>query len=244
MSIRLNAYIAGCGICSRREADRLIGLGEVTVNGVLAHPGDKVDENGKDLVAVRGREVRPLSKKKTVAYYKPAGVTCTASDPHAKVTLSDAFHYPVRLSYAGRLDRDSEGLLLMTNDGALIEAMMRGSNGHEKEYIVRTEHRMSDVDLARMCAGIFLKELGVKTRPAKVERLGDKTFSIVLTEGLNREIRRMVKTCGGNEVRRLKRVRVLNIALGDMKPGQIRELSEDELGELYREAGLSGRSRR
>jgi 23S rRNA pseudouridine2604 synthase len=163
------------------------------------------------------------------------GVTCTARDPHADRTLDEAFSYPVRLTYAGRLDRDSEGLLLMTNDGDLIDAMMRGSNGHEKEYIVRTKSRILDADLERFRKGIFLRDLEVKTRPCRVERLGDYTFRITLTQGLNRQIRRMCKAVG-NEVKKLKRVRVLNVELGAMKPGEQRRIRGEELEELYRTA--------
>lgn len=235
--VRLNAFIARSGLCSRRDADRLIEAGRVTVNGRAAHPGEKVDAGGRDRVAVDDRVIRPADSRIVAAYYKPAGVTCTERDPHAEVTLSDVFHFPERLTYAGRLDRDSEGLLLMTNDGKLIEAMMRGSSGHEKEYIVRTAGRISDADLNRMRKGMYLRDLGTATLPCRVERLGEHTFSIVLTQGLNRQIRRMVKACG-NEVKRLKRIRVLTVELGAMKPGQQRVLSGGEKAELYRAAGL------
>ena len=231
---RLNQYIASCGVCSRREADRLIEAGKVTVNGVPAAPGTRVLSS--DVVTVDGRPLKGSQDKIVVAYYKPVGVTCTSKDPHAKRTLAEAFSYPVRLTYAGRLDRDSEGLLLMTNDGELIDAMMRGSFGHEKEYIVRVRSRISDADLERLKKGIWLPELEVKTRPCKIERLGDHTFRIVLTQGLNRQIRRMCKAVG-NEVKRLKRIRVLNIELGAMKPGEQRRISGQELEHLYSMAG-------
>ena len=222
--MRLNQYIASCGICSRREADRLIEAGRVLVN-----------VQGREEVTVNGRILGGALQKVVVAYYKPVGVTCTARDPHADRTLDEAFSYPVRLTYAGRLDRDSEGLLLMTNDGDLIDAMMRGSNGHEKEYIVRTKSRILDADLERFRKGIFLRDLEVKTRPCRVERLGDYTFRITLTQGLNRQIRRMCKAVG-NEVKKLKRVRVLNVELGAMKPGEQRRIRGEELEELYRTA--------
>ena len=215
--MRLNQYIASCGICSRREADRLIEAGRVLVNGTAAVPGMRVQ--GREEVTVNGRILGGALQKVVVAYYKPVGVTCTARDPHADRTLDEAFSYPVRLTYAGRLDRDSEGLLLMTNDGDLIDAMMRGSNGHEKEYIVRTKSRILDADLERFRKGIFLRDLEV--------------FRITLTQGLNRQIRRMCKAVG-NEVKKLKRVRVLNIELGAMKPGEQRRIRGEELEELYR----------
>ena len=233
---RLNQYIASCGICSRREADRLIEAGRVYVNGTAAVPGMRVQ--GTEEVTVNGKSLGGTLHKVVVAYYKPVGVTCTARDPHADRTLDEAFSYPVRLTYAGRLDRDSEGLLLMTNDGRLIDAMMRGANGHEKEYIVRTKSRIRDADLERFRNGLYLKELEVKTRPCRVERLGDYTFRIILTQGLNRQIRRMCRAVG-NEVKRLKRVRVLNIELGAMKPGEQRRISGEELEELYEIAGAA-----
>ena len=231
---RLNQYIASCGICSRREADRMIEAGRVSVNGTGAVPGMRIKST--DEVRVDGRLLRGALNKVVVAYYKPVGVTCTKSDRHADRTLDEAFSFPVRLTYAGRLDRDSEGLLLMTNDGNLIDAMMKGSNGHEKEYIVRTRSRISDADLEYFRKGVRLKELDVTTRPCKVERLGDYTFRIILTQGLNRQIRRMCRAVG-NEVKKLKRIRVLNIRLGAMKPGEQRIISGEELEELYSTAG-------
>ena len=229
--MRLNQYIASCGICSRREADRLVQAGEVLVDGVPAQLG--MNLSGGETVTVRGKNVVSPQKPVVVAWYKPAGVTCTARDPHAEKTVADAFRYPVRLPYAGRLDRDSEGLLLMTNDGKLIDAMMRGANGHEKEYIVRVRSRISDGDLYRMEKGMFLKELNQTTKPCTIERLGDRTFRIILTQGLNRQIRRMCSAVG-HEVRTLKRIRVVNIELGALRPGQQRKIEGEELEALYR----------
>ena len=234
--MRLNQFIASCGICSRREADRLVEAGKVTVNGSPAVPGMRV--SGREEITVSGKRVTGRQKKTVVAFYKPFGVTCTRKDPHAERTLDDVFSYPVRLTYAGRLDKDSEGLLLMTNDGVLIDAMMRGANGHEKEYLVRVKKRISDADLDRLRKGIRLKDPDVMTRPCKVERLGDHTFRIILTQGLNRQIRKMCRAVG-NEVKKLKRVRVLNIELGRMRPGEMREITGSEFEELYRIAGCS-----
>lgn len=235
-AVRLNKFIASSGLYSRREADRLIEQGEVYVDGVPARTGMMI--TGRERVTVRDRIIRPVDRRIVVAYYKPVGVTVTRSDPHAGMTIEDAFHYPVHLNYAGRLDRDSEGLLLMTNDGELIDAMMRAANRHEKEYIVRTRGRISDEDLHQMSKGIWLKDLEVKTRPCTIERLGDYTFRIVLTQGLNRQIRRMCRA-KGHEVKSLKRVRVLNITCKGLSPGTYRELSREEKRELYRNAGLS-----
>ncbi len=232
--MRLNQFIASCGICSRREADRLIEAGSVLVDGRTAAPGMRVV--GTEEVTIGGKRLTGPQTKIVVAYYKPVGVTCTERDPHAERTLKEAFSYPVRLTYAGRLDKDSEGLLLMTNDGALIDAMMRGANGHEKEYIVRVKKKIADADLERLRKGVRIKDPDAVTRPCIVERLGEYTFRIILTQGLNRQIRKM---CGavGNEVKRLKRVRVLNIELGPMKPGEQRRISGRELDELYMTAG-------
>ena len=232
---RINQYIASCGICSRREADRLIDAGRVFVNGTAATAGMRIRDT--DEVTVDGKLLVGAQNKVVAAYYKPVGVTCTRSDRHADRTLEEAFSFPVRLTYAGRLDRDSEGLLLMTNDGKLIDAMMKGSAGHEKEYIVRVKSRISDADLEHFRKGVRLKELDVTTRPCKVERLGEYTFRIILTQGLNRQIRRMCKAVG-NEVKKLKRVRVLTIELGALKPGEQRIISGEELAELYKAAGL------
>ncbi len=234
-TVRLNKFLASSGLCSRRDADKLIEQGQVTVDGVKATTGMVISND--QVVKVNGKKVQAADKKIVVAYYKPVGVTCTERDPYASRTLKEAFSFPVRLTYAGRLDRDSEGLLLMTNDGTLIDAMMRAANGHEKEYIVRCRSRISDAVLFKMKAGVFLKDLGVKTRPCEVERLGDYTFRIILTQGLNRQIRRMCKAFG-NEVKILKRVRVLNIELGAMKPGEQRIITGEELEMLYKEAGL------
>lgn len=227
--IRINKYIALCGICSRREADGLIENGRVTINGQKAELGSKVKEG--DTVLLDQKEVKP-EEKKVVAYYKPVGVTCTEADVHANVTLSEAFHYPTRLTYAGRLDEDSEGLLIMTNDGDLIHVMMCGSNNHEKEYLVEVDKDIDPQIFDRMRKGIFLFDLDVETKPCKVESVNSKTFKITLTQGLNRQIRRMCFECGLDVVS-LKRIRVCNILLGDLKPNEYREIEGEELKQLY-----------
>ena len=227
--IRINKYIALCGICSRREADGLIEKGRVTINGQKAELGSKVKEG--DTVLLDQKEVKP-EEKKVVAYYKPVGVTCTEADVHANVTLSEAFHYPTRLTYAGRLDEDSEGLLIMTNDGDLIHVMMCGSNNHEKEYLVEVDKDIDPQIFDRMRKGIFLFDLDVETKPCKVESVNSKTFKITLTQGLNRQIRRMCFECGLDVVS-LKRIRVCNILLGDLKPNEYREIEGEELKQLY-----------
>ncbi len=226
---RINKYIALCGICSRREADGLIEAGRVLINGKKAELGSRVTD--KDEVILDGKVVKP-EEKKVVAYYKPVGVTCTEADVHANVTLTEAFKYPTRLTYAGRLDEDSEGLLIMTNDGDLIHVMMCGSNNHEKEYIVTVDKDIEPIIFERMQKGIFLFDLNVETKPCKVIPVDLRTFKITLTQGLNRQIRRMCFECGLDVVS-LKRIRVCNILLGDLKPNEYREITGDELDRLY-----------
>lgn len=230
METRLNKYLAQCGICSRRDADKLIEQNAVTVNGQTAQPGMKVAE--EDDIRVRGKRVICREKKVVLAYYKPIGVTCTARDEHAGRKLSDVLKYPVRLTYAGRLDKESEGLLIMTNDGDLIDAMMRGANGHEKEYIVKVNKPLTEAALSKMREGIWLEELKLATRPCEIRKLGNRTMQMVLTQGVNRQIRRMCEKTG-YQVRGLKRTRVMNIGLEDLKPGEYRELAEKEQKELY-----------
>ena len=234
--VRLNKYLASCGICSRRDADKLIDCGLVTVNGRIAVQGMKVTEH--DEICVRGRKVAGREKRVVLAYYKPVGVVCTERDVHAKKIVTKELHYPIRVTYAGRLDKDSEGLLLMTNDGALIDAMMRGANRHEKEYIVKTSKEWTEGALSNMRKGVYLDELEVMSRPCEIEKIGPKTIRVILTQGLNRQIRRMCKT-QGYEVVSLKRTRVINLELGDLKPGEYRELSRDEIRGLYENCEVS-----
>ncbi len=228
--VRLNKYLSESGVCSRREADRLIAEGRVTVNQKPAQPGMKVSD--LDTILVGETPVKGREKKVVLAYYKPAGVTCTQRDRHAQVTLKDVLDYPVRVTYAGRLDRDSEGLLLMTNDGDLINGLMRAANYHEKEYLVRVNKPLSAEFLKKMSDGVFLKDLEVTTRPCTVKEEGRFLFRIVLTQGLNRQIRRMCRACGYDVVS-IKRVRVANILLGRLNPGDVRVLSGEEKRELY-----------
>lgn len=236
--IRLNKYLAECGVCSRREADRLIQEGKVSVNGTAAAMGCRVAAG--DEVAVEGRTLTGPDKRAVLAFYKPVGVTCTEKDRHAQKIITDMIHYPVRVTYAGRLDKDSEGLLILTNDGDLIDAMMRGSNRHEKEYTVKVDKEITPRFLEKMAGGVFLKDLDLTTRPCRLEQKGKYTFNIVLTQGLNRQIRRMCHTLG-YEVKSLKRIRVMNIVLGGLQPGAYRELTGEELRRLYEMAGKSTR---
>lgn len=232
---RLNKYLAQCGVCSRREADKLIESGKVFVNGHVADMGCKVIPT--DEVRVGKKVLGGRTKTAVLAFYKPVGVTCTEKDKYAEKVINDYIRFPVRVTYAGRLDKDSEGLLLLTNDGDLINALMRGTNGHEKEYIVKVNQEITDTFIEEMQKGVYLKELETKTRPCQVEKIGKFTFRIILTQGLNRQIRRMCKTLG-YEVTHLKRVRVMNVLLGKLVPGKYREVTGTELEELYRSVGM------
>lgn len=236
--MRLNHYISSCGVCSRREADKLISTGRVKVNGNVPSPGLSVDDG--DIVTVDGREIKLQNKKIVLAYYKPVGVVCTQKDEHALRTLSSEIKYPVRVTYAGRLDKDSEGLLLLTNDGDLINAMMKGSNRHEKEYEVVVDKKITGDFLNKMAGGVYLKDLDKTTRGCKITKTGSSSFKIILTQGLNRQIRRMCDTLGF-KVLSLKRIRVMTVKLSDynLNPGKFVELSKDEMDKLYKVAGLN-----
>lgn len=232
---RLNKYLADCGVCSRREADKLIEAGRVKVNGLVADMGCKVSE--EDTVQVNGKTLQGKAKTVVLAFYKPVGVTCTEKDKHAEKIINDFIKYPIRVTYAGRLDKDSEGLLLLTNDGKLIDAMMRGANCHEKEYVVKVNKEITEDFVKSMSAGMYLEELKANTRPCHVEKVGKFTFRIILTQGLNRQIRRMCQALG-YQVTGLKRERVMNIKLGKLLPGKYKEIAGEELEKLYRLAGM------
>ena len=165
-SIRLNKYLAECGVCSRRDADKLIEEGRVTVDGIPAVTGRKI--NGGECIAVNGRVLHSPNEKKVLAYYKEVGVTCTEKDKHAEKKISDLINYPVRVTYAGRLDKDSEGLMILTNDGELADRIMRRANRHEKEYIVKVDKEVTEEFLGKMKKVVWLKELDTTTRPCDV----------------------------------------------------------------------------
>ena len=227
--MRVNKYLSDAGFCSRREADRLTADGRVTINGSPAEMGAQVGET--DIVCVDGKKITPEQKKVYLAFYKPRGIVCTA-EKREKNNVIDYLNYPVRIYPVGRLDKDSEGLLLLTNDGDLINGLMRAANYHEKEYLVRVNKPITDTFLQKMAEGVFLKELNVQTRPCQVEKEGKFVFRIVLTQGLNRQIRRMCRALGF-DAQGIKRVRVANITIGKLKPGNYRLLTAEELDELY-----------
>lgn len=236
--MRLNKYISESGLCSRREADRLIESGRVTVDGRRAEPGMQVTEENE--VCVGKKRIGVKTEKIVLAVNKPVGIVCT-EDMREKRNIIRFLNYPVRLTYAGRLDKDSEGLLIMTNDGELIQRMMRSCYGHEKEYKVTVQKPLTEDFLEKMRTGVHIadkeKGLDAVTMPCKVEKIGKYTFSIVLTQGLNRQIRRMCAALG-YEVTQLIRIRIMNIGLGSLEEGKIRKITGQELRELYERAGV------
>lgn len=233
MSVRLNKYLSEAGVCSRREADKLIDSGRVYVDGMRAVQGMKVDETNE--VRVGKKVIQGSNRKVVLAVNKPAGIVCT-EDQREKKNIIRFLKYPMRVTYAGRLDKDSEGLLIMTNDGDLINGMMRARYEHEKEYKVTVDKEITDTFIREMSEGVHIvdkeKNLDVVTRPCKVEKIGKYTFSIVLTQGLNRQIRRMCQTLG-YKVTKLVRVRIMNVRLDGLKSGEIREITGAEREKLY-----------
>ena len=223
--VRLNKYLSEA--CSRREADRLIENGKVTVDGQTAQTGMKITPG--QVVRVGKKIVSRQDDMVVLAVNKPRGIVCT-EEKKERNSIVRFLDYPIRVTYAGRLDKDSRGLLLMTNNGDIIDRMMRGANRHEKEYKVTVDKEITGDFLKKMSEGVPI--LDTVTRPCRISRIGKYTFSIVLTQGLNRQIRRMCEALG-YEVKDLVRVRVMNIRLGSLKEGQYRKLSDEELEELY-----------
>ena len=226
--VRLNKYIAEAGLCSRREADRRIESGRVTVDGQVAGLGTQVEMG--QIVCCDGVEVAADNKKVVLICNKPRGIVCTA-EKKEKDNIIDYIGYPIRVFPVGRLDKDSRGLILLTNDGELSDALMRSRNGHEREYEVTVDKAIDAEFVRSMSEGVYLEELDVTTLRAKVKKLSSNRFSITLTQGLNRQIRRMCEALG-YRVRDLKRVRIENLMLGDLEEGRYRELSENEERDL------------
>ena len=226
--IRLNKYLSDKGVCSRREADRLTEKGLVTVDGERAVLGMKIDPGAK--VCIRGKEIKCQEEKVLLAFHKPAGIVCTA-EKREKNNVIDFLKYPLRIFPVGRLDKDSTGLLLMTNDGELVNKIMRAGNYHEKEYIVQVNRPINQEFCRKMASGVPI--LDTVTRPCQVKKINDTTFQIVLTQGLNRQIRRMCEALG-YRVTELKRVRIMNILLGNLKEGTYRKIQGKEKQELER----------
>ena len=225
--VRLNKYLSEAGVCSRREADRLIASGRVTVDGQRAQTGMRITPG--QVVKVGRKTVSKQDEMIVLAVNKPRGIVCT-EESRERNSIVRFLNYPVRVTYIGRLDKDSRGLLLMTNNGDIINKMMRAANYHEKEYKVTVDKEITPEFISRMASGVPI--LDTVTRPCRVEKIGKYTFSIILTQGLNRQIRRMCEALG-YQVRDLVRVRVMNIRLGSLKEGQYRKVTDEELEELY-----------
>ena len=231
--MRINKYFSNLGICSRRETNRLIEEKRVIVNGVLCEPGQWVEE--EDEILLDG--VRVKAKEKIyIALNKPTGVTCTAAD-NVKNNIIDYMNYQQYIFPVGRLDKESQGLIIMTNDGILSNKILEADNLHEKEYIVTVDKKIDNNFIKKMGAGVPLKDeehgIDTVTRKCFVEKIGDNKFKIILTQGINRQIRRMCSYFGYN-VTKLKRIRIMNIRLDNLKTGQWRMVSTHELKELKR----------
>lgn len=226
--IRINKFLSEAGVCSRREADRWVVAGEVTIDGRTAVTGDKVIAGQR--VCFCGREVTKEEEMILLALYKPVGIVCTA-EKREKNNVIDYLGYPKRIYPIGRLDKDSEGLLLLTNHGEIVNKMMRAGNMHEKEYLVTVNKPVSEPFLRGLAGGVPLVELGVTTRKCKVEKVSGRQFRIILTQGLNRQIRRMCEYFG-YRVEKLVRIRIMNIELGDLKYGAYRRVTEEEYQKL------------
>lgn len=225
--IRLNKFLSEAGVCSRREADRLIESGKVTVDGRRADMGMKVSPG--QTVKVGNRVVSRSDDMVVLAVNKPKGIVCT-EERRERNSIIRFLDYPVRITYIGRLDKDSRGLLLMTNNGDIINKMMRAGNRHEKEYKVTVDKEITPDFLKRMASGVAI--LDTVTRPCTVKQIGKYTFTIILTQGLNRQIRRMCEALG-YQVKDLLRTRIMNIELGRLKEGTYRKLTDQELDKLY-----------
>lgn len=228
---RLNKFIADSGYCSRREADRLIAEGRVKVDGRVGILGDKVLPGTS--VIVDGQALTGDGEKVYIALNKPVGIVCTA-DPREPMNVVDYLDYPIRIFPVGRLDKDSEGLLLMTSDGEIVNRLLRAAGGHEKEYEVSVDRPVTREFIEGMMKGVPI--LDTVTLPCKVRRTGERSFNIIIVQGLNRQIRRMCEYFGYN-VTSLRRIRIMNIRLGNMKPGQWRELTKQEFAELMKQLG-------
>ena len=236
--MRLNKYISETGICSRREADAWIAGGRVTINGKRAELGTQVNEG--DEVRVDKRVVGAKKQQVYLCLNKPVGITCT-TERHIQGNIIDFIGHAERIFPIGRLDKDSEGLILLTNHGDIVNVILRAENNHEKEYIVTVDKPVTETFLAGMAGGVRI--LGERTKPCKVSRVDNCVFRIILTQGLNRQIRRMCEVFGYH-VRRLQRIRIMNIRLGNLKVGQWRDLSEAELRGLLPGHPRGGASRR
>ncbi|MFV8828174.1 pseudouridine synthase [Alkalihalobacterium sp. APHAB7] len=226
--MRINKFISLTGVCSRRETDRLITARRITINDRICEHGDTVELT--DIVRIDGTQIKMKEndKKTYIVFNKPVGITCTAQ-PLVEGNIIKFINYPKRIFPVGRLEKASEGLILLTDDGDIVNKMMRSENNHEKEYIVTVDQPITDEFIDGMSNGVEI--LGTTTKLCHVSRINEDTFRIILTQGLNRQIRRMSKVFG-YKVKRLQRVRIMNIEIGTLRAGEWRELSDSELHEL------------
>ncbi|WP_107839100.1 23S rRNA pseudouridine(2604) synthase RluF [Metasolibacillus meyeri] len=226
--MRINKFLAETGAVSRRGADKWIEEGRITINGELATIGSKVQEG--DIVCVDGQPVSREEQLVYIALNKPVGITST-TEKHVKDNVVDFVNHPLRIFHIGRLDKDSEGLLLLTNDGDIVNEILRAEHHHEKEYVVQVDKPITDKFLQKMASGVDI--LDTTTLPCRVEKVSNNVFKIILEQGLNRQIRRMCSALGYS-VKRLQRIRIMNIHLGNLKVGQWRDLTEQERKELFK----------
>lgn len=226
--IQVNKYISSSGFCSRREADKLLEQERVTINRKVAGPASRVMPG--DIVAVDGEKIRMKTADKNfyIAFNKPVGITST-TDLQDKTNIISYINHPKRIFPIGRLDKDSEGLIFLTNDGDIVNKILRAENGHEKEYVVTVDKPLTGDFFRKMSSGVSI--LGTRTKPCTVREAGDKRFKIILTQGMNRQIRRMCEQLG-YRVLTLKRIRIMNITLGDLAPGKWRYLNAVEMDQL------------
>ena len=232
-TVRLNKFLSEKGICSRREADRLVDEGKVMVNGVCAVMGQKVssaDESVVDGKKVSTKQVKPV----LIAVNKPAGIVCTTARFEGEKNIVDMVKYPTRIYPIGRLDKESEGLILMTNLGDLANEISKASNSHEKEYVVTVNNQVTESFLDKMRRGMHLDELNADTMPCVCTKTGNREFHIILKQGLNRQIRRMCAACG-YRVETLKRIRIMNIHLGNIPQGNFRNVTDAEFDKLIKD---------
>lgn len=229
--MRINKYLSAQGVCSRREADRLLEAGRITVDGVTAMCGQQVDDNS--VICIDGSRISDEKPQDVLmAFNKPRGIVCTTTDNQGKNNIVDYIGYDKRIYPVGRLDKDSDGLILLTNNGEITDMILRSVNGHEKEYVVKVNKKITDTFLKNMADGVYLKELDVTTKPCSISRINNYTFRIILTQGLNRQIRRMCQE-SGYKVESLTRVRIMNIELGGLKIGEYRIIEGKEKAMLY-----------
>lgn len=237
MDERINKYLSSCGYCSRREADRLIDEKRVMIDGVIAELGSRVSDGQQ--VTVDDKPVAVSDERILIAFNKPVGIVCTTTDKQGDNNIVDYIGFDKRIYPIGRLDKDSEGLILLTNQGQLMDDILRSVNGHEKEYIVTVNKKLEPDFAKKMSQPMYIKELDRWTKKCAVKVIDERTFNIILTQGLNRQIRRMSQILGYKVVK-LKRIRIMNINLGNLKTGEYRYVSDSEYKTLVGMIGRKG----